>query len=181
MQACLIYGTGGHARVLADLAALNRLVTTIFFDDVKKEGFFKNVPVRAYDSELMPGSPLMIAIGDNRTRKRLAENITHSFLALTHPSAILSNDVQVGTGTTILAGAVIQADVTIGKHCIINAGCCIDHEAGIGDYVHIAPTAYVGGGAVVEEGAVVGAGAIVMRNARVTAWTEVPPGAVFSS
>ena len=41
MQACLIYGTGGHARVLGDLAALNRLVTTIFLMMLKKEDFLK--------------------------------------------------------------------------------------------------------------------------------------------
>ena len=37
-----------------------------------------------------------------------------------HPKAIIAENVQIGEGVQIMAGAIIQPEVTIGKQCIIN-------------------------------------------------------------
>ena len=45
-----------------------------------------------------------------------------------HPSAIISEEVEIKEGTVVMQGAIIQSGVHIGRHCIINTGASVDHE-----------------------------------------------------
>lgn len=168
----LIYGAGGHALVIADLIASLNGQVHVFFDDEVKEG---NGKVQHYNAQLFKDAGLIIGIGNNTVRQRIAYNVMHSFVSLIHPDASVSDSIITGEGTVILAMAVVQANVMLGKHVIINAGAVVDHDAVIEDFVHIAPNAYIGGGAHVGKGAVIGAGAVLSRFAKVKANTVVPP------
>jgi sugar O-acyltransferase (sialic acid O-acetyltransferase NeuD family) len=180
MQSCFIYGTGGHARVLYELATLNRIQVAGFCDDhVGEEVRFLDLPVRKYMPDCFPGSAVLIGVGSNHSRRAIASTITHAAYDLKHPGAVCAANVMTGAGSVILSGAVVQTAVRIGNHCIINAGCVVDHDAIIKDFVHIGPRAYIGGGAIIGEGAVIGPGAVIMRQVKVPDWTEVPPNAVI--
>src|SRR5262245_52233436 len=111
-----LIGDGGHAKVVKDLLGSMEL----------PEGRFEEY--------------FIVAIGDNATRRKVVGEQSHCrwFTAI-HSLAYLGNNVQIGEGTVVMAGAVIQPDVKIGKHCIINTGATVDHDCVIGDYVHIAP------------------------------------------
>jgi acetyltransferase EpsM len=173
--AITIYGAGGHARVVAALAGLKGCEVRCFFDENVKTATVDGIPVMAYDLALFGDTPLIIAIGNNAARERLAGLAGHNFGTLTHPGAIVASSATIGEGTVILAGALVQAAASIGRHAIINAGACIDHDAVIEDFVSIYPQAYIGGGAVIKKGAVIGPGAVIMRRAVVEAGQEVPP------
>jgi sugar O-acyltransferase (sialic acid O-acetyltransferase NeuD family) len=179
MSECLIYGTGGHAKVIADIARLNNITVTAFFAD-NTTTFFKELPVHTYDPSFSKNSPVIIAIGNNEIRKRIASLLSHKALTLIHPTAVIASDAHIGEGTAILAGAIVQADATIGDHCIINISSGIEHDAVVGDYVHIGPHCYIGGGAVIGHGALIGAGSVIMRNTNIPAWTNVPPGSIIT-
>lgn len=171
MSEILIYGTGGHARVLAGLAVACGLQVIGYFDDA--EGGM------AYNTAFRPDVPLLSGIGSNKVRKLIAEKSMHIFTTLVHPAAIVAADAQVGKGSVVLANAVLQANVHVGKHVVINMNASVDHDVVVEDYASIYPGAYIGGAATIGEGAIIGPNAVVMRNARVPAWTEVLPGAVF--
>jgi len=176
----LIYGTGGHAKVIAEIARLRGMNVAGFFADNVPDGVsFKDLPVLSYKGDYTPHLPIIIAIGSNSIRKRIAGLISHPSITLIHPAAIISPDTVIGEGTAVLAGAVLQADSEVGKHCIINVSSCVEHDAVVGDYVHIGPNCYIGGAATIGEGALIGAGSVIMRNTNIAPWTEIPPGSVI--
>ncbi|MBW8687345.1 PglD-related sugar-binding protein [Chitinophaga rhizophila] len=179
METCLIYGTGGHALTVEELAIKEGYRLIAYFDDnVKVQQQYRDRMVLKYDSMFNHECPVIIAIGNNAARKRIAAIVAHRYCTLKDQSAIISKTVYIGKGTVVMPGSVIQADVQIGPHCILNIGSAVDHEVQIGAFVHVGPKVYIGGGAVIGEGANIGAGTIVMRNAVVPPWTDVPPNRV---
>ncbi|SHM85352.1 acetyltransferase EpsM [Chitinophaga jiangningensis] len=167
----VIYGAGGHARVVSALVRDHNHEVRCFFDDQETT----DTAVIPYREDAYPEAAMIIAIGNNTVRQRLADTVAHPFGTFVHADASVDASVSPGAGTVVLARAVVQANVQLGAHVIINAGAVVDHDAVIEDYAHIAPNAYIGGGAHIEKGVVIGAGAVVTRFARVKANTVVPP------
>lgn len=137
----------------------------------------------------------IVAIGDNRTRKRVVEE-TWNNMAM--PSggkgrwqvALARNGYKVptrkeqewvGEGTVILDFSYVCKTAIVGKHCIVNHHACVEHDAVLGDFVHVAPGAKVLGRAKVGEGALIGANAVVLPGAVVPAWAIVRACSVFPS
>src|ERR1043165_2281485 len=107
----LIYGAGGHANVLADLGALAGAdVPVMFSDDAVLYGNRNNRLIRSYDPLLFPELPLILGIGNNSVREKIAEKVTHTFTVLSHTTAYVAADAIIGEGTVILANAVVQAN-----------------------------------------------------------------------
>lgn len=173
----VIYGAGGHAKVIIDLVLEHEgKVECVFDDNIEEENTtFMGVPVLKYNEELYRDSKLIIAIGDNKTRKVLANKLKHNFATLIHPKASVSEFALIGKGTVVLANAVIQAEVSIGDHTIVNIGACVDHEVTLSDFVHIGPMAYIGGAALIKNGVKIDPGVIVLRNTEIAENSHVTP------
>lgn len=171
----LIYGAGGHAKVLKDLIEKTNLEVYAFFDDSNQISEIKGIEVRPYDASFAPGKLLVLGIGNSRVRKLLFEKVKHGYSILVHPDAVVASDAIIEEGTVVLAGAVIQSGARIGKHVIINANVTIDHDAVVGDFVTTYPGVYVGAEAVVGEGAVINPNSVVMRFSQVPSYYEVGP------
>lgn len=152
----LIYGSGGHGRVVADAVESRSARSRVFFFDDATQ---------PYNSKFKRNRKLVIGIGNNEVRKKVSETISHAFGTVIHPSAQIAKDVEIGEGTVVLANAVIQTGAVIGKHCIINANVVIDHDVVIGDFVSIYPGAYIGGNAIVTELKTIEPNQVVERNA----------------
>ena len=143
-----IIGDGGHAAVINDL--------------LKAVGSF-------YDEE-----SIVIAVGDNRDRKREAEaNGKANYPKLIHPRAWVSPRAHVFEGAVIMAGAIVQAEAFIGRFCIVNTGATVDHHCTVYDFAHIAPGAHLCGNVEVGEGALVGVGVGIAPGAKIPAWSIV--------
>ena len=125
--------------------------------------------------ELPPAEGTLVAIGDNRARKRVveAEKGSGPFATLIHPTAWVSPTARLGEGSVIMAGAIVQAGAVIGAHCIINTGASVDHHCIIEDFVHIAPGARLCGAVRVGEGTLVGVGVGIAPGAVIPAWSLV--------
>lgn len=148
----LLLGNGGHARVIKDLIEkINGTVAHVFNNDSE------------YDTDLEPGLPLVIAIGNNEIRQSIVKKVKHFMPSLVHPSAQLAAEVSLGAGTVVLANAVIQAGAVIGAHCLINANVVIDHEAQLGDFVNVYPNTYIGGAAIISDHTTIAPGTIIAR------------------
>lgn len=160
----LIYGAGGHARVIADAIQLNGGKVVAFIDDNPIATVIDNIKVKNYDRESDKEAALVIGIGDNNIRRKIGASVGHSPAIIIHPGAVVAKDVTIGEGTVVLANAVIQTGAVVGKHVIVNANVCIDHDAVIEDYCHIYPNSYIGGGAVIRSGITIQAGSTVARN-----------------
>jgi sugar O-acyltransferase (sialic acid O-acetyltransferase NeuD family) len=123
---------------------------------------------------------VVVAIGDNRvrlakTRGLLAAGATA--VSLVHPRAYVACDVQVGPGTVVLAGAVVQPGSRLGAAVIVNTGATIDHDCVLGDGVHVCPGANIAGCVSVGECAWLGIGCSVRQTLTIGAGSVVGGGA----
>jgi acetyltransferase EpsM len=172
-----LFGASGHGKVIADIAAANDIKIKAFIDqDVTKK--------ECYGSPVLNNLPddkekLIISIGNNRTRKKIAEQVTHEIGTLIHPKSIISGSVKIEEGTVIMGGGVINADTAVGKHCIINTNASVDHDCVIEDFVHISPNSALAGGVEVGEGSHIGIGASVIQGIKIGKWCVIGAGAVI--
>lgn len=175
----LLYGFGGHGRVLADaLEDLTAPVKGVFDDNSQLDcpypffGF--------YQPKIEPDVPILLGIGDNATRRELACKVKHVPGRLIHPSACFSNNASIGEGTVVLHKSIIQTGVLAGKHCIINSGAIVEHDCRLMDFVHLAPGAVLCGMVSIGEGSLIGAGAIILPGLQVGKNCVVGAGAVVN-
>ncbi|MEO6686984.1 MAG: acetyltransferase [Dyadobacter sp.] len=158
----LIYGAGGHAKVIIScVLASQKSVDSIFDDNPDRKEIYGMKVAGFYDSTIFPDQKLIISIGDNLIRNKISNQVIHAFGIIIHPSCIIEKSVKIDEGTVVLHNAVIQADSTIGRHVIINTSVSVDHDCIINDFVHLAPGVILSGNVYVGENTLIGAGSIV--------------------
>jgi sugar O-acyltransferase (sialic acid O-acetyltransferase NeuD family) len=174
----ILQGGGEHARVVLD-CLLDLQADVIGMFDPKYTGTLFGVPqLGAYNASFEPHAKVIVAIGDNALRKRVAANTKHEFANAIHRSAIMSKHASYGNGNMIMHGAIVQALTRIGNHSIVNTGARVDHDCVIADYVHIAPGAILCGTVQAGEGAFIGAGSVIIPGKKIGAWASVGAGSV---
>lgn len=176
----LLYGGSGHAKVIIDCLRDSGYAVQGVFDDNPALKSIAGVDVICgYSSSVCPELPIIISIGNNDARKRIARQINHLPGRAVHPSVQCSQSATIGAGSVLIHGAIIQAYVKIGNHCIINTGASVDHDCVIDDYVHISPHATLCGNVTVGEGSHIGAGATVIQGIKIGRWVTVGAGTVI--
>lgn len=165
----IIIGAGGHAKVIADIIYKSGDNLIGFLDDnlanKGKEIYLgKKVLGTTKDIEIYNKNYFIIGIGNNSIRKKINNENNLKLYTAIHPSAIIAEDVKIGTGSVIMAGVVINPGTVIGKNCIINTCSSLDHDNLLEDYVHISPGAHLAGTVSVKEGTWICTGAIVKNN-----------------
>lgn len=175
----ILYGAGGHAKVIMDILEAAGDGVTAVWDDAEKP------PMRGFRIEkpplVMPArEEIIISVGNNRIRKKIAAALSRNivFGRGIHPRSIIAASVVTGPGTVVMAGAVMNADSTAGDHCIINTNAVVEHDCVLEDYVHVSPGAILCGGVFIGEGTHVGAGAVVIPGVRIGRWCTIGAGAV---
>lgn len=170
-----LYGASGHSRVIIDTLKACGIRIEGIFDDNHQVLSIMGFPVlHHWDGE----SPIILAIGDNDTRKRLSQKLDCEFGKAIHPTAIISATSEVGEGSVVMPGAVINAGTHIGRHCIINTGAVVEHDCRIEDYAHISPSSTLCGNVHIGEGTWVGAGSTVIQGINIGRWVVIGAGAV---
>lgn len=174
-----LYGASGHGKVIKEILESRGGKVDGFIDDNADLQEYVGLTVR-HDAKC--ADELIISIGYNEVRKRIAENVSGVFAkAAVHSQAVVSDTVQIGEGSVVMAGAIINADTRIGRHCIVNTGASVDHECVLGDYVHIAPNATLCGQVKVGEGTMIGVGVSVVQCVTIGKWCKIGAGAVVLS
>ncbi len=192
--AVLVIGAGGHAAEVCSYVgdvrragAAMRLLGCL--DDEKPVG--RCGPVEIIGGRVDARAPgarpsrrlrCIVAVGDNATRKRLAERVDalgvpDIWLTLRHPAALVGLDVTLGPGTCLAPGSIITARVRVGAHVILNVNASISHDAVVGDFVNLNPGAAAAGNTRLGDGCYIGAGATVIDKVSVGEWTIVGAGA----
>ena len=181
----ILIGAGGHSRSCIDA--------------IEREGKYKigglvglshevgsnhfGYQVLATDSELNALAEqfqyALVSIGQIQSpelRIRLYEKSVAAGFALPTiiaPSAYVSPNAIVGTGTVVMHGAILNAGVMVGNNCIINTRALLEHDSRVDDHCHISTgvivnggtligaRSFIGSGSVIKEGVSVGAGSVV--------------------
>ena len=169
-------GAGGHARVVIDaLQLLGGYQIQLLDQNPSTWGeTVLGAPVLGGDS-LLPelfsdgiraGFVGVGGVRNNAPRRRLFEMLRdHGFdvIRITHPQACVARAVEIGCGTVIMAGAIVNVSVHIGSNVLINTGAIVEHDCQLGDHVHVATGARLAGGVRVLSGAHIGIGASVLQ------------------
>ena len=177
----IIIGAGGHAKVIADIVIKNGDRLIGFLDDKKINDTVLGYSVLGkidLSEEYKQTTAFIIGIGDNRTRRKLAESLDLNWYTAIHPSAQVGIDVKIGKGTTIMANAVINTGVRIGNGVIINTAVIVEHDSIIEDFAHISPGAVLCGGVSIGTCTHIGGGAVVRNNVRICEYAVVGCGGV---
>jgi len=175
----ILIGGGQHAQVVLDCLLASGVDVVAIFDPARKGSLFGVTHHGEYDAAFDPDALAIVAIGDNRTRKRASERVNHGFTNAIHHSVLLSPSVTLGVGNMILHGTIIQALARLGNHIIVNTGAQIDHDCVVGDFAHIAPRAALCGSVTVGEGTMIGAGATITPGVNIGKWAIIGAGAVI--
>ena len=175
-----LYGASGHCKVIIDtiLSSTDKVVEGVF-DDYFKDEMILNIPViefKSFDQHKI--KELIVSVGNNSIRKKLAESIHVKFISVIHKNASVSKYSFIDVGTVVMACAIVNATAKVGKHCIINSRAVIEHDCELSDYVHISPNASLAGNVKVDEGSHIGIGACIIPGVTIGKWVTVGAGAV---
>jgi sugar O-acyltransferase (sialic acid O-acetyltransferase NeuD family) len=190
----VVWGGGGHGKVVADLVrACGHAVAGFIDADAAKIGRTVDPgggTVVLREAEFLAGvgrdaglpdcaDALALAIGDNAARQRGLAILERCVVPpLVHPSAVVSRWAAVGRGTVVFAGAIVNSDARIGAAVIVNSAAVVEHDCIVGDGAHVSPGAVLAGGVRVGERTWIGAGATVIQGVAIGADVTVGAGAV---
>lgn len=193
----LIWGAGGHGKMVAELArACGHAVAGFVDADAEKLGQPVEPGGRTVvqtesdflagldgfrERQPLPGGAdcLALGVGDNRAREACLRRLVGLELPpLVHPSAVLSPSAVVGRGTVVFPVAAVNADARIGDAVIVNTGAIVEHDCVLGNGSHVSPGAVLGGGVQIGERAWIAAGATVVPGMAVGHDAVVGAGAV---
>lgn len=188
----LVFGAGGHGKVIIDI--LNRLpdVQVAFVGDDRTSlngTTTMGLPIVAPREKVVQFAQhsgvnsVIIAIGVNATREKVANWFLENGFTLgqaIHPASTIGSGVKIGQGSVVMAGAIINVDTHIGQNAIVNTGARIDHDCVVGNGVHVAPGSTLCGGVTVGNNVLLGAGCVILPNLSVAESAIVGAGSTVS-
>lgn len=176
-----IIGASGHGKVVADIAELCGYDQIEFLDDNETLSTCGKWPIVGKTTAVVEND-VFVAIGNAKIRKAISERLNQDkIVTLIHPSAVIAYSVNLGKGTVVMAGAVINPYTEIGEGCIINTTSSVDHDCTIDSFSHISVGSHLSGTVHLGEMTWVGAGAIVSNNVNVCGGCVIGAGAVVIS
>lgn len=195
----VVWGAGGHARVVAEILRLRGWTIAGFVDDVdpgRRGEPFLEARVLGGREQLTTlrrdgVSCAIAAIGDNAARLEAATALRalgFDLPAAVHPGAVVASTAQVGGGCVISPTAVVGSASVVGQDVIVNTAATVDHNCSVEDGVHLAPGVHLGGWVVVGRLSFIGLGALLVDRVQIGAGSvvgagslvlhDVPPGVV---
>lgn len=135
----LILGKGSHGQEVLELAQQLRIFEKIdFLDDTAKPGSLG--PCCNFEKYLKQYPVAIPAVGNTAVRKRWTQELTAAgFLipTLIHPTAVVSQSAEIGSGTVICARATISSGAIIGQGSIISCGSTIDRNIKLPNWSYV--------------------------------------------
>ena len=187
MSSLLVFGAGGHGKVVAETAKSSGEWNRIAFVDDKYPGL-DEVAGFAVIGSIEDGmdmkdsfSSAIVAIGDNSLRVRLAEELFSGGFnvpVILHPTAVVAETASIGRGSVVLANSVVQSNASLGRSVILNTLSSIDHDCQIGNGVHLSPGTHLGGDVRIGDNTFLGVGVSVIRGIEIGGNTVIGGGAV---
>ena len=178
----ILIGAGGHAKVIIETIGKYykhyNLIGITDNDETKINQTWMGIPILGDDSILRSiyekgVRKAFISLGTVKEYiPRLnvitsVKKIGFQFVNIIHGSSIVSDNVKIGEGNAILAGAIINIDTAIGDNCIINSGSIIEHDCVVGNNVHIATGAKIAGQVKIGDNCMIGIGACVKQSVNI--------------
>lgn len=171
MKKVIIFGSGGHAKVVADIIRsegeyeISGFVSTEVAQGLQP----MYTESQLVDLKISCG---IVAVGDNWARSKVVEKVLKmipqfEFIKAIHPKSVVSPLAQLGVGTVVMPGVVVGPEAKVGQHCILNTNSSLDHDSQMGDYASLAPGANCGGQVKIGSFSAIGLNAGIIHNVTV--------------
>jgi sugar O-acyltransferase (sialic acid O-acetyltransferase NeuD family) len=187
----LIVGAGGHGASVAEAAELSGSFEVIgFLDDalpvgkavlngavIGTIGGLSNV--ERLESFRSVCDQVIVAVGNSTVRKKLTQYLVDAgfdIATVIHPRAFVSPSAVVGSGSAVMAGAIVGTEARLGLGSIVNCGAVVDHHARVEDFAHLGVNASMAGGTLLAPGAWMQAGAALGYGVEIPAGVILAPG-----
>ena len=177
MKKILIFGSGGHSRViLSEIIQIKGYKVIGFVDDKIRKGKiidrYKNKRFKVVSTSeevkkfLDKNTYGIIGIGSNFLRKKISQKINKihknfNWATIVSKNSKINGNVKIGKGSLIVSGSVINTGTKIGEHCLINTSSSIDHDNNFKNFSSTGPRVTTGGNVKLGQCSHLGMGAVV--------------------
>ena len=188
VQKVVVYGAGGHGKVVADILEKrgDHEIVGFLDDDEALWG------AEVYGYEVLGGADRLpdlfsygvqngiVAIGDNYTRARCVErlrDVGFELISAIHPTVVMARGARIGRGCSIMAYVHLSPEAVVGENSIICVNSNVSHSTVIGDFVLISGGVHFAGGVQVGDFTLIGVGAAIAPNVRIGRGVVIGAGA----
>lgn len=184
-----IVGTGGFGRetlcclkdsLVTSKGQLNKMACFMVGDEHFKDTHIMGIeviPQSLFDSSKYR---VVVAIGEPILRKKMVDSLPSDteYATIIHPSAVISDWVEIGEGSIITAGTILTCNIRIGKHAHLNLHTTIGHDCVIGDFFTSAPATNMSGNCHLGECVYFGTNACVKQGINICSYVTIGMGGV---
>ncbi len=184
MSKLVIFGAGGHAKVVADIALKNGFEIEGFLDDNALVSSVIGYPILGKIDDCVNYKETHVfamGIGNNAVRKMIFEKYPdYEYPTLVHPTASIGIETKIGKGTVVMPFVVVNACAEVADFSILNSASVIEHDCRVGDFCLIAPNVSMCGMSKVGNMVWLGAGSVVNQTIKICDGVTVGSGAVVT-
>jgi len=189
VTALVLIGGGGHCKAAIDVIESAGLAIAGVLERPEAElTEVMGYPVLGSDNDLLAlvadGHAALVTIGqiksaDPRIRAYDAARAAGADMpCVVSARAHVSRHAEVGQGTLVMHGAVVNAAARVGCNVIVNSLALVEHDAQVGDHCHVSTGARVNGNVTVGAGCFIGSGAVLKNGIRIGAGSVIGAGVV---
>ena len=194
-KAILLLGAGGHCKSCIDVIEsggefkVGGIVEKDGFKDWQKSVL--GYPVIGTDSDLKflieSARSVLISLGhvfNAQPRIHLYEKAKQFgafFPVVISPTAAVSRHAEIGGGSIVMHGAIVNASASIKENCIVNSHALIEHDVVIGNHCHISTGSLVNGEVLIGENVFIGSGVVIREGVRIGDNVTVRAGQIVKS
>ena len=189
MKKLFIVGAGGFGRELKTWVSHHSDITkranfTGFLDDNVNalDSFSKFAPVYSLAKHQVSAENIYLCgLAIPQLKEKLITPLVNAgakFETFIHPSSIIGERVQLGSGCVICPHSVLTCDIKLGEFVTINIGTTIGHDVQIGDWTTTSAQVDLTGGVKVGRGVFMGSRASVIPQKNIGDYSIIAAGAV---
>jgi sugar O-acyltransferase (sialic acid O-acetyltransferase NeuD family) len=182
----IIYGAGGHGKVVLDIATRVGIRSCVVVDDQPENTVLAGFKVTCtvdVDWTDMHRFDFLVSIGDNATRERIFLDLRARGGAprsLIHPFSAISSQAILGQAVLVCAGSIVNPGAILGDNCIVNTSASVDHDCVVGEHSHICPGVRLAGNVSIGARSIIGIGASVLPGVRIGEGCTIGAGSVVN-
>lgn len=185
-QEVILVGAGGHALSIAEFA--QNEITGYISNEANIDmpgcwfGDDSVAPDLVAQGKLFHMAYVYSGLPSMGKRRKLLEDygaIGAQFATLIAPSALITPKTEIGKGSAIMAGTIINRSY-IGRNVIVNSGVIVEHDCMIGENTFIGPGAVIGGFTTIGENCFIGLGARIGNGLSIGNNISISMGAIVN-